>query len=59
MYALQRDPRSASAGNRLIASDERHLLVSESNLLRIEIVRKNHPLYQQGRKLARSMYQKI
>jgi hypothetical protein len=51
MYALQ--------GDRLIELSERCSLVGDKKNLKVEIVPKNHPFYQQGRSLAQLMYQKI
>jgi hypothetical protein len=51
MYALQSD--------RLGVLNEQSNFVLLSNLLRIEIVPKNHPFYQQGRNLSQLMYRKI
>jgi hypothetical protein len=59
MYALERDPRSAAAVNRSIVLNEQRWLVGDKKFLKVEIVPKNHPFYQQGRKLAQLMYRKI
>jgi hypothetical protein len=49
----------AFQSDRSIVLEEQRSIIGNTNLLRVEIVSKNHPFYQQGRNLSELMYRKI